>query len=168
MASARVYHYWVDVKGQLFLRGVTRPYRDPVFLDFFFARVRACDPSLNDGHKWVSRCGRELNYIEPMDTPIVFNNISIADDGTASLHFGASLLEPFDASRLCVKSHLGRLYYRAQKHPAAVEVGACLCSSSLTFDLVQNGTLGFNEITGQFLCRGRVVEELPCLKSNTK
>jgi len=150
----RSYHYTVDLKGQLFLRGQARPYRDPAFLDFFFSRVERIDsraPS-SEGYAWQSRCGREINFIAPADTPIVFK--SLVDQpatGAWSLLFAGTLTEPFDPAHLRVRSATGRLYYLAQTSKAA-SVGACLLSSTVAVELskhiaaVNNNSLVYDAV----------------------
>jgi len=132
----RSYRYTVDLKGQLFLQGQARPYRDPAFLDFFFSRVERIDaqaPS-SQGYAWQSRCGREMNFIAPADTPIVFKSLVDASASPMLLLFAGTLTEPFDPAHLRVRSATGRLYYLAQTSKAA-SVGACLLSSTVALEL---------------------------------
>jgi len=105
MAPSRDYYYEIDERGELTLDGVIQD--DPWFVDFFFRRLApTANPHYPD-HPFVSRCGDEMNYLRPADTPIVFT----AFDGER-LFYAASLSVPFYPDRLSY-SEQGVLYYDA-------------------------------------------------------
>jgi hypothetical protein len=132
---SRTYHYVVDLKGRLYLQGQPRsPLRDLHFLDFFFKRITKPEPADNapPGVNWISRCGREVNYIHCADTPIVFKDIT---HDLTTLHYAGTLTEPFLASNLVMCLSTQRLYYHAQTSPPAAKVGLCLLASGVAFEL---------------------------------
>jgi hypothetical protein len=52
-------------------------FKDRVFLDFFFRRLRVNDTGQHmAAYPYLSPCGRELNYVAPQDTPIVVHSLS--------------------------------------------------------------------------------------------
>jgi hypothetical protein len=126
----RVYRYTINLKGQLFCAGQTRPLRDAAFLDFFFKRLeRNADPDSSQEYPWLSRCGRELNLIKCADRPIVLRAL----DG-GEFTFAGTLVEPFAPEHLCISESLGRLYYNAQQLPAR-RANPCLIASNVAFEL---------------------------------
>ncbi|KAM0793336.1 hypothetical protein ACM66B_000792 [Microbotryomycetes sp. NB124-2] len=90
-APTRTYLYDVDVHGQLFLsdtkqRNFVTCFKDPAFLKFFYSRVKmneGVDPESltlkSEGYEFVSPCGKELNFVRPADTVVVFQ--SLTSDG---------------------------------------------------------------------------------------
>ncbi len=105
MAPTRDYYYELDDRGVLTLDGVVQ--EDPWFVDFFFRRLApTANPHYPD-HPFVSRCGDEMNYLRPQDTPIVYT----AFDGQR-LYYAHSLSMPFYPDRLSY-SQEGVLYYDA-------------------------------------------------------
>eukprot|EP00049_Salpingoeca_infusionum_P012329 m.224930 g.224930 ORF g.224930 m.224930 type:complete len:316 (-) comp15155_c0_seq4:2620-3567(-) len=72
----REYFYYIDHNGFLFLDDVricnfTSCFKDREFLDFFFNRLRKNDAERHEElFPWISRCGRELNFLRCDDTPI--------------------------------------------------------------------------------------------------
>ena len=119
--KVRRYFYNIDLQGRLFLeetlpKNIASSIKDEKFLNFFFKRI--CLPNQDEkdflksidvyqDYKFVSPCGREVNYIRPADTPIVFH--SLTNDG--NLLYGGNLKQNFDSSRLAVSSRTGRLYH---------------------------------------------------------
>lgn len=101
----RDYYYHVDDRGTLTLDGVVQD--DPGFVDFFYRRLAPTANPYYPDYPFVSRCGDELNYLRPADTPIVFTSF----DGER-LFYAATLSVPFYADRLSY-SHEGILYYEA-------------------------------------------------------
>ena len=70
-------------------------------------------------YPFVSPCGKELNFIRPAATPIVFH--SLIDNGTA-LVYGGTMVQPFDSSHLAVSEKSGKLYHKlVAAHPNALE-----------------------------------------------
>lgn len=86
--STRAYNYSLDHLGQLFLedtkiRNFTSCYKDPAFLDFLYTRTRLNDSvedeearlKREEGYEFVSPCGREVNYLAPDDSVLVFQKL---------------------------------------------------------------------------------------------
>jgi hypothetical protein len=129
----REYFYYLDYHGQLFLaetthKNFTSCFKDKAFLNFFFTRIKENDinQSYRDkGYKWLSPCGRELNFMEAQDSPIVFHNLV-----SGKLYWGGDLQTDFDPDNVSLSESTGRLY-----HPYPVEYqklpGLALLSSSL-------------------------------------
>lgn len=101
----RDYYYSIDTMGSLTLDGVVQD--DPWFVDFFFRRLAPnANPHCPD-YPFVSRCGDEMNYLKPHDTPIVYTGY----DGVR-LYYANSLNVLFHADRLSYSSD-GVLYHSA-------------------------------------------------------
>lgn len=101
----RDYYYELTDRGMLLLEGAVQ--NDPWFLDFFFRRLAVnANPDYPD-YPYVCRCGDEMNYLRPTDTPIVFTGF----DGSR-LFFGHSLSVPFWPDRLSYSPD-GVLYHDA-------------------------------------------------------
>lgn len=101
----RDYYYSIDVYGSLALDGMIQT--DPWFVDFFFRRLAPTANPLYPDFPFVSRCGDEMNYLKPADTPIVYTGY----DGVR-LYYAHSLNVLFHPSRLSY-SHEGILYHAA-------------------------------------------------------
>jgi acyl-coenzyme A thioesterase PaaI-like protein len=101
----RDYYYELSDRGVLTLDGVVQD--DPWFCDFFFRRVAPTANPEYPEYPFVCRCGDEMNYLRPADTPIVYTGF----DGSR-LSYGASLSTPFAPDRL-LYSHDGVLYHWA-------------------------------------------------------
>lgn len=97
-------------------KNIATSIKDAKFLDAFFGRVQTTSKKHRDFMKnhdipaqdypFVSPCGRELNFIRPAATPIVFH--SIEND---SLIFAGTKRQSFDPARLAISKHTGRLYH---------------------------------------------------------
>jgi hypothetical protein len=137
-AVDRRYFFWVDSQGRLFLesvvpKNITSCLKDRRMLDFFFSRVRPNATGLFPGeYRFVSPCGKEMNYIGCSDTPIVFSGWG---EGRRSLLYGASLSQPFEPHDLRV-SREGRLFHRLD-HRHMPKDSFCLVKSSIVLELSQ-------------------------------
>lgn len=127
------------MQGRLFLeetlpKNIATSIKDARFLDFFFARLK----HVSDAHRaymtahdipvadypFVSVCGKELNFVRPAATPIVFhslvdNNKNNGHDGhRLDLVFGGNtLLQPFDELQgIAISERTGRLYHKLTTH----------------------------------------------------
>jgi len=97
--------------------------KDPVFLDFFFRRLRVNDLAAGqaqahraNGYGHVSPCGMELNFLKAADSAAVFSRLS-----ENRLFYAPSLYVPYDKTALTVCLTSGRVY-----HPAPAFLGeAC-------------------------------------------
>ena len=103
-------------------KNIATSIKDTRFLDFFFSKVRdvnaseirflqACGAVTSTGvdYPFVSPCGKELNFIRPAATPIVFHALS-HDDTT--LTYAGTMTQPLDYSKLAVSKKTGRLYHQ--------------------------------------------------------
>jgi acyl-coenzyme A thioesterase PaaI-like protein len=102
----RDYFYHVDARGTLTLDGIIQD--DPWFLDLFYRRLaQTANPMFSD-YPYVSRCGDEMNYLSPADTPIVY----MRRDGDRLLYAAGTLSVPFEPASLTYSSQ-GVLYHKA-------------------------------------------------------
>ena len=101
----RDYYYELNDRGVLTLDGYVQD--DPWFVDFFFRRLAATANPEYPEYPDVCRCGDEMNYLRPADTPIVYTGF----DGSR-LFYGHSLSTPFYPERLSYSSD-GVLYHWA-------------------------------------------------------
>jgi hypothetical protein len=102
----REYFYTIDTEGRLWHAGTEL--QDPVFLDFFFRRLRSNDTGRHADWPFVSPCGIERNFVRAR-WPVVFHTLE-----QSVLRYAATLEMAFDPSALRVTSD-GRLL-----HPAVV------------------------------------------------
>ena len=107
------------------------------FLVFFFKRLKENeDGKYRDDFPYISRCGREMNYIRCDDTPLVFTHMIDADGETSSdlLSYGGAgdrMTLPFEPANVCMLPDTGRVY-----HPAPEQYGNIgLIKSSLAIEL---------------------------------
>lgn len=148
VGNRRLYFYWVDHNGYLFLddtkhRNFTSCYKDSVFLEFFYSRIRLAEASdkafdrYGQEFRWVSPCGSELNWIRADDTPIVFTAL-VASSESASGHVltyaNGAISQPFDVAELEYCAYRGRLYHPAPRLAPA----KALLSSALTIDIAKS------------------------------
>lgn len=118
----RCYFYNIDLQGRLFLeetfpKNIATSIKDERFLDFFFRRVKPVDEKMQQfmeqrqipvgDYPYVSLCGRELNYIRPAASPVVFHTLLDKKE----LVYGGNLRHEFDWRRLAVSSTTGRIYH---------------------------------------------------------
>lgn len=101
----REYFYDLTDRGVLLLDGIEQD--DPWFLDFFFRRLAPSANPMFPEYRYVSRCGDEMNYVKPQDTPIVFTRLHEGDLG-----YAAGLTVRFDPTSLAY-SREGVLYHTA-------------------------------------------------------
>ncbi|MCX6140265.1 MAG: DUF4505 family protein [Candidatus Kapabacteria bacterium] len=101
----RDFYYELTDRGVLHLNGFVQD--DPWFLDFFFRRLAPTANPEYPEYPFVCRCGDEMNYLKPSDTPIVYTGF----DGSR-LFYGHSLTTPFYPERLSY-SEDGVLYHWA-------------------------------------------------------
>lgn len=109
-------------------KNVATSLKSPKFLNFFWRMLRP-NPShspefrANDDsarfdadYPFVSPCGKEMNYIRPADTPIVFDSLREKKDGHEELVYAETLSEPFDPSLLVWGEATDRLYHPVRRH----------------------------------------------------
>uniref|UniRef100_A0A8C9MKY1 Chromosome 8 open reading frame 82 n=1 Tax=Serinus canaria TaxID=9135 RepID=A0A8C9MKY1_SERCA len=110
-------------------------FKDVRFLSFFFRHLERNRVGRYQGRfPWVSRCGRERNFLRCSDLPVVFTQLLRGSRGSSLLSYcggGAELAVPFQPGMLAVLPENGRLY-----HPAPERVGAVgLVRSALAQEL---------------------------------
>lgn len=138
----RNYFYYIDLQGRLFLedtvpKNITSSLKANKFLIFFFRNVRKIcemrekpyDGAIFDDYQFLSKCGKEKNFINAGDTPIVFNEIS--SDGTSLLYCNGQFSVEFEKSALKINKKNGRLYHPLGKHKYLDKNMPCLISSHL-------------------------------------
>eukprot|EP00934_Nitzschia_sp_Nitz4_P001088 Nitzschia sp. Nitz4//scaffold401_size10831//1277//2211//NITZ4_009056-RA/size10831-snap-gene-0.21-mRNA-1//1//CDS//3329551063//1088//frame0 len=122
-SDIRRYFYNVDLQGRLFLeetlpKNIATSIKDDKFLNFFFSRVQHCRPKdeefldsegILQDYPYVSLCGKEINFIRPAATPIVFHSFT---PDQQNLCYGGTLMKPFDSKQLFLSSKSGRLYHK--------------------------------------------------------
>uniref|UniRef100_A0A8B9G3H1 Chromosome 8 open reading frame 82 n=1 Tax=Amazona collaria TaxID=241587 RepID=A0A8B9G3H1_9PSIT len=164
----REYFYYLDHQGQLFLddtkvKNFITCFKDVAFLSFFFKQL---EPNRSGRYEaefpFLSRCGRERNFLRCEDRPIVFTHLLPGDSRLLSFCGGGERLAvPFQPEKLTVFPENGRLY-----HPAPAKSGGVgLVRSALAWEW----SSGFQYGRGQeqppthFLWEGRsyrLTEEL--------
>jgi hypothetical protein len=132
----RVYHYHIDVHGRLYLsetkpKNIATCLRDGKFLNFFFKQLRTARPEdlqwvamsppepasqdspeiLKERFKYVSPCGKEMNFVECADVPIVFQELEKSSDGNYNFTYASSLTVPFHPDKLRFSLKTKRLYH---------------------------------------------------------
>lgn len=105
LTVVRDFYYELSDRGVLTLDGAVHD--DPWFCDFMFRRLAPTANPEYPEYPYVCRCGDEMNYLRPADTPIVFTGF----DGSRLL-YGASLSVPFVPDRLSYSAD-GVLYHWA-------------------------------------------------------
>ena len=83
-----------------------------------------------EDYPYVSHCGREVNYIRPAATPIVFHALM---DGR--LIYGGDLRQTFRPCDLAVSLSTGRLYHRVESQQVAAASEYGLIRSSVAVGL---------------------------------
>lgn len=101
----REYFYDLSDRGVLTLDGAE--HADPWFLDYMYRRLATTANPLYPDYPYVARCGDEMNYVRPVDTPIVFTRFDGADLG-----YAASLTVRLQPSALAYSPD-GVLYHSA-------------------------------------------------------
>ncbi|GBG29258.1 UPF0598 protein C8orf82-like [Hondaea fermentalgiana] len=151
LAEERKYFYHVDLLGRLYLedmlpKNIATSLKSPKFLNFFFTRLRPNELGEFEEYPFVSPCGKEMNYIRPADTPIVFDKLEKDEkDGKEYLYYAADMKEPFDPSLLEWAADTDRLYYPVRNHKR-MKGHRALVRSHLAVQLSQNFVLDGDDI----------------------
>ncbi|NXO01089.1 CH082 protein, partial [Rhinopomastus cyanomelas] len=125
----REYFYCIDHHGRLYLddtkvKNFITCFKDTSFLTFFFTHLEPNRSGRYETHfPFLSRCGRERNFLRCEDQPIVFTDfLPATDDGhhgfLSYCGAGHSLTVPFEPQQLIMSPDNGRLY-----HPAPARGG---------------------------------------------
>lgn len=101
----REFFYDVSDRGVLTLDGAVHD--DPWFLDYVYRRLAPTANPLYPDYPYVARCGDEMNFFRPADTPIVFTRFDDNDLG-----YAAGLTVRFQPSALAYTAN-GVLYHAA-------------------------------------------------------
>jgi hypothetical protein len=147
----RCYFYNIDLQGRLFLedtlpKNIATSIKSEKFLNFFFKRLRRIN--LNEkifmeendipafDYPFVSPCGKELNFVRPAATPVVFHALlhkQVDQNSQKVLLFGASLEQVYDERNgLAISSKTGRLYHKlTTKDSSFPQVGDTKCDYGL-------------------------------------
>lgn len=145
LPGIREYFYYINHEGMLFLddtrlKNFTSCFKDVSFLRRFFKNldVNSTKRYVED-FPYVSRCGKELNFVRCDDTPFVFTKIVERPDLETGQtmdfivygHAGDSLKVLFQPDKLHMNVHSGRVY-----HPAIRKAGYIgLVTSKLAIEL---------------------------------
>lgn len=106
---------WVFFSEETLPKNIATSIKDDKFLNFFFSRIRwtrtrdlefLISKGIENHYPFVSLCGKEVNFIRPAATPIVFHSL-VGNE----LFFGGNLKQSFESSRLAISSVTGRLYH---------------------------------------------------------
>jgi hypothetical protein len=119
----RRYYYVLDTRGQVFLeetrpRTIATSMKDVKFLNFIHSSLQLNSTGQNLEYPFVSYCGREINFISPMDrlSAFVFRDFSRSLDKKHELIYGGNLSHPFSVESLMYRPETGRLYHRILQH----------------------------------------------------
>ncbi|KAG0038560.1 hypothetical protein BGZ82_011606 [Podila clonocystis] len=109
--NIRPYFYYIDIHGQVFLqdttpKNLTSCYKNTKFLDFFMTRIKPNTTGWFKNYRHVSPCGREMNFVQAADTPIVYHGLQ---DG--QLLWAGTKKTPFLPHMVTVSASTGRIYH---------------------------------------------------------
>ena len=132
-------------------------------MDKQFLAVEGVD---ND-YPFVSLCGKEVNFIRPAATPIVFHSLQ-----SNTLYFGGTLQLPFEPTNLAVSPRTGQLYHKIQHCSSPLqyeksspgEYGLIRSSVAVTLsDHIKLGSNNDDEIAWSFCLEGNefLIDRLP-------
>lgn len=120
-----VFHIqWVSVSEETLPKNIATSIKDEKFLNFFFSRIQRLRDEdfsflsregIESDYPFVSLCGKEVNFIRPAATPIVFHSLL-----GKNLYFGGNLSVPFQASKLAVSSLTGHLYHKIERNQSRI------------------------------------------------
>ena len=121
----RTYFYTIDSRGRV-VHGGTE-ITDERFLHIFYRLMAVNETGENAEYPYVSPCGREMNYVQAHDTPVVFHQLS-----EGALFYAPGLSVPFRPESLRF-SDGGVLYHEAPVGGVgrldaglALELGKCI------------------------------------------
>ncbi|KAK7604041.1 hypothetical protein V9T40_004314 [Parthenolecanium corni] len=149
----REYFYYIDHQGMLFLddariKNFTSCFKDKQFLVFFFKKLGKNDTDRYPEFPYLSRCGRERNYVKCDDYPIVFTHVSSINEKDVFCHnHAADLLHvPFEPDKIFMHLENGRIY-----HPCPSTKGSVgLIASKLAIEFSKLFIFDENEIPTHF------------------
>ncbi|CAE8611959.1 unnamed protein product, partial [Polarella glacialis] len=114
---SRVYHYYIDLHGRLFLeetkpKNMSTSLKGEKLLNGFWQRLRRNDGADSERYAFVSPCMGERNLVRPAAVPVVFHSL-ITSQEEPCLTYAGSLSVPFRAADLAVDEE-GRLFHRLE------------------------------------------------------
>ena len=120
----REYYYVMDLRGQLFVENVKRSIatsmKDVKFLDFMYKNLRYNDTNINKEIPLLTYCGKEKNFVTPIDqnSVLVFKDLIQSKDAPNGyiLTYGGTLQQNFDPSKLAFSNETGRIYHELLNH----------------------------------------------------
>jgi hypothetical protein len=125
-AEQRRYFYVLDTRGQIFLeetmpRNIATCMKDVKFLNFMHRTMRPNNTGQHlSTHPYVSFCGKEINYVSPVDkySSFCFKDLSPyqADGPPPELMYGSNLVHPFAVENLFYQPITGRIYHKIVDH----------------------------------------------------
>lgn len=119
MSMIRKYYYHIDLKGLLYLnsttsRNIASCLKDKNFLQFFHQQLRFNNNE--ELYKWISPCGKELNYVKHEDDNACLGFTSLDRSNDKLLYAQGTLSCNFDPSALMMNRTNGRLYHPVFGH----------------------------------------------------
>ena len=118
----RFYFYVIDTRGQLFLeetpkRNIATCMKDISFLNFTFTHLRPNTTPHYPNIPLISKCGREVNFISPLDRHSVLGFKDLVPTKTGyELMYGGNLSQPFNPEYLKYSPESGRMYHLLTDH----------------------------------------------------
>ena len=97
------------------------------FLNFFFKNLRRTNgkeevilqsigiSAKGNEYPFVSKCGKEINFIRPADKPIVFHTLQRNDDDDLNewhLYHSGTMSQPFSYDQLAISRKSNRMYHK--------------------------------------------------------
>jgi hypothetical protein len=130
-AAKRHYFYVMDLRGQLFVENIVRniatSMKDVKFLDFMYKNLQYNKTGLYPDIPLVTYCGREMNFVTPIDSLSVFVYKDLlrpsGNESVYQLQYGGSLTHTFDPSKLAFCHKTGRVYHEIVSHKHLTEQG---------------------------------------------
>eukprot|EP00924_Labyrinthula_sp_SR-Ha-C_P014355 snap_masked-scaffold_20-processed-gene-3.4-mRNA-1 protein AED:0.43 eAED:0.44 QI:0/0/0/1/1/1/2/0/212 len=158
-ALKKNYFYHIDLQGRLFLedilpKNVATSLKAENFLKFFYSNLRPNDIDKFLDYDFISPCGKEMNFIRPADTPIVFTELK----GNQLFFTNRLFNSLFDPSKIHICSSTFRVYHPLIEHTDSslpkkllknFDKELCLLSSHLAVEVGKN----FIEVDGEFFYR---------------
>ena len=115
----RKYYYYIDLKGQLFLnstinKNIATSLKDRDFLRFFYKQLRLNETGESNDYKYISKCGREMNYCKHEDELACVGFTTLDNDKL--LYGGNELFTSFQPNLIVLNKSNGRLYHPLLDH----------------------------------------------------
>ncbi|MFN3603905.1 MAG: DUF4505 family protein [Leptonema sp. (in: bacteria)] len=138
----RIYFYRVDPQGNLYFQDSLLT--DKNFLNFFFNQIQYNTTGKYKNYKYISPCGKEMNFIECTDTPIVFRKL---EEG--NLVYAGDLKIPFYRENLVYLAQNSQLYYKfinKKKQTLYGRIGKHLLQEMAMWITINNEEIFFKDL----------------------